>query len=376
MFEHRLVELDLSATKARTLLGVERLTLNGILDGTQKNFNLLAISRLANFLQVPNTELINLLLEQLGKNFPDEFYEYKKREFILNNFDLANLMKSGFIDSISDFAHIEETIVKYFGFNSIYDYGKIAIKPAYSSGARKPKNNLTKDFWIESAAYTLSLIDNPHVYDRANLLKYIPSIRWHTINIKKGLSQVIRELYTLGVTVIFEDYINQLWVRGATFAINDKPCIALTNYTKYYPSLWFALMHELHHVLFDWEEVRNNTYHISSELDTFTMKEVQADEFALEFLFPNEKMQKVAPHIGNETLISEYAKAYQIDKSLIYANYCWQHKDTDENAFARFSKLIPDFTAAVDSIPWESRKAGNPIKDIVKLRKEKIFNGL
>ncbi|UHG92525.1 ImmA/IrrE family metallo-endopeptidase [Spirosoma oryzicola] len=376
LFEQRLLELDLTQTKAQDLLGVQRRTLNGILDGTQKNIDFSALSRLAYFLQITNAEVIGLLLEKLEKNFPDEFFDYQKREFILNHFDLANLMKCGFLDTISDFEHIEERITSYFGLSSIYDYGKDIIRPAFSSGARKPKNEFNKNFWVESALNSLRLINNPYDYNRSKLLDFIPSIRWHSINVKKGLFQVSRDLFKLGVTVIFEDYINGIFVRGATFAVNDKPCVVLTNYSRFYPSLWFALMHELHHVLYDWDEIKANTYspyHLSGELDMFTKNEVEADEFAREFLFPSERMNRVNSQIGNETFVAQAAKAYQIHPSIIYINYCWEHKDNDADIFAKFSKYLPDYSEAVKSIPWQSRKT---VKELAKQRKEYNFNSL
>lgn len=376
LFEQRLTELDLTQTKAQDLLGIQRRALNGILDGTQKNIDFSALIRLAHFLQISNVEVIGLLLERLEKSHPEEFSDYQKREFILNHFDLANLMKCGFLDSISDFKHIEQRITTYFGLASIYDYGKNIVRPAFSSGSRISKNEFNKDFWVESAYNSLRLINNKYGFDRSELLEYIPSIRWHSTNMKKGLFQVCRDLFKLGVTVIFEDYVNALFVRGATFAVNDRPCIVLTNYSRFYPSLWFALMHELHHVLYDWDEIKDNAYqpyHLSGELDMFTKKEVEADEFAREFLFPSDRMKRVDLQIYNETFVAQAARAYQVHPSIIYINYCWEHKDTDDNIFAKFSKHLPDYDEAVKAIPWKTRKT---VKEIARQKKEYNFNNL
>jgi HTH-type transcriptional regulator/antitoxin HigA len=376
LFEQRIAELGIPVISALNTLNIEHRALYAILDGTQKRIDLLALARLATFLRITRTEAVDLLFEKLQKNFEGELKNEYKREFILQNFDLPNLVKCGFIDNANDFVHIEERIVEHFGFDSIYDYKTESIEAAFSSGAPKPKTKLNREFWIAAAANSLKRINNYYEYDRSKLLAYIPSIRWNSLNVKRGLFQVIRELFQLGVTVIYQPYLPTLYVRGATFAINDKPCIVLTNYTPYYPSLWFALMHELHHVLYDWEEIRINKYQVSGELDLFTQKEVEADDFAREYLFSNAKLERIKPHINNPTVIAEFAKANNIHPSIIYIFYCWDAKETDKKVWGKFDQFLLNINETVKALaanPWQDRK---PIREIAKQCKEEVFNGI
>lgn len=384
-FEKTLVERDMSQRAALAELDIVYRTLIGILDASQKQVDLLVLQRFADFIKQPVEKVFLTLLEKVEQNFNSKIGDVDAKEFIIRNFDLRALKKYGYIDSVTDFVHIEERIKEYFGLKSIYDYGKEFINIAYSSGKRQSKDNFMKNWWGESATRKLKRINNPHEYDRDGLIEYIPSIRWHSTDPRKGLFQVVREIYRFGVTVIYEPYLTTVYVRGATLPVNDKPCIVLTNYTNYYPSLWFALMHELHHVLFDWEVIRHKP-HLSSEIDKFDKSEVEADEFAREYLFSKEKMKVVSPQIRNETFVNHYAKAFDVHPSIIYAFYCWDNADSGQDVFKRFSKhlLTANETLATldpDATFSASKKAPVPTKPIPVKAKAKqlsavLYNGL
>ena len=375
MFTQRVIESGLSERGALSLLDTSYRPLHRVLKGTHKQVDFLLLMRIADFLQIPFAQAVELYLNEVVNNFGEEIGGWSKKKFILDNFDLNNLSKCGFLENTSDFKYIEDRIVTYFGLKDITDYGKDDVGAVFSSGKLKPKNKLTREFWVRSAEKNLR-INNHYEFDRTKLIEYVPSIRWHTMNIKTGLFQVVRELFELGVTVIFEPHINDIHVRGATFVVNGKPAIALTNYTKFYPTLWFALMHELHHVLFDWQEVKDNKFHISGDIDLFSKSEVEANKFARDFLFSDDKMQEVLPYMNKATFVEEYAKANYIHPSLIYIFYCWDNQDPDNNSWAKFYEKIPSFYEAVErlsAIPWQNRKS---IKEVTKQREQGIFKGL
>ena len=110
---------------------------------------------------------------------------------------------------------------------------------------------------------------------------------------------VFRALYNVGVTVIFQPMLSRTQIRGATFLINNKPCIVVTDLHKSYPTIWFSLIHELHHVLFDLEELEKVKYHLTGEPDLFLMQEDKANEFASEYLISAEKLRYIEPLIHN-----------------------------------------------------------------------------
>jgi HTH-type transcriptional regulator/antitoxin HigA len=380
LFEKRAAQLNVSAsTAALEILNIEWRALNGILDGTQKRVDFTSLSKLARFLNLSYAQVIELYLYNLEGNYKQEIGLTDKGKFILDNFDLANLKKAKIIGSINDFDQIEQELVSFLGLKNILDYSREKIDAAFSSGIIEPKNTLTRDLWIWHASKQFELYENPFEYDQQALIDYLPKIRWHSMNVQKGLYEVIRSLYCLGVTVIFQPYMPTLHLRGATFAVHDKPCIVITDYKGYYPTLWFALIHELFHVLFDWTEIRVNKYHLSDEeVDVYTVKkrEEEANKFARKFLFSDEKMESVRMNLNDDFFISAVAKKHQVHPSIIYVFNAFDRGKEDLKAWPRAIKKIPSIRESLVPLyyyEWEERK---PVEEVAKIRKRTIFNNL
>jgi Zn-dependent peptidase ImmA (M78 family) len=380
LFEKRLHELDLTQTAARKLLGLQRRTINGILDGTQKRANYAGFQKVATFLNLTIEEVMERHSSLVEKNFENENTPANKKKFIRENFDLIVLKKAGFIDSLTDLNKIEEKIISFFGFSSIFEYKKRAFDTAFSSGMVSQKNllrnSITRDFWLTSAKNFAVKLDNPYSYDRQGLVKFFPQIRWHSTNVELGLINVIKVLFKIGITVIFQPSLSSLHLRGATFSVNNKPCIVLTDYKGFYPTLWHCLIHELYHVLFDWEEIKNNSFHLSedgSELFTIDEREMEADDFARRYLFSDEKMEEVKPFIYDQRYINEVAKENNVHPSIIHIYYAFDNDKTDRMVWARARRFMPDIKKCVYHLenPWDNPK---PIEEVAKRKKLEIYN--
>lgn len=372
LFERRLQELDITKNQATEILQVEIRTLNGIIDGTLKRLDFTVIPRIADFLKVTPLEFVQKYMMLLEKKPTEDLGKAEKNNFIVNNFDLANLKKGKVISSITDFEKIERELMDFFGYDTIFDYRKDTLRAAFSSGAQQSKNEMMREFWVERAYLQLKRINNFYEYDRNGLIQFFPYIRSHSIRENDGLFQVVRLLFKLGVTVIYQPFLPTIYARGATFAVNGKPCIVLTDYKGFYATLWFTLLHELHHILFDWEQIKANSYHISEEYHLFSLNEEKADEFAREYLFSSKKMDEVAPHINDEYFIQEYADQSQVHPSIIYAIYCFEEGKNEPNVWGRYRRLMPSADKAIKSLggnPWQK-----PIKESVAYLKETIFN--
>ena len=377
LFDKRIEELKISPTSVLDIVGISFRPLRGILNGTQKTVDFTNLVKIANFLQIPKEKVIQLHIEALELNFPEEnTISPAVIEFIKKNFDLAALKKSKFINSVTDFREIESKLLALLGLKTIFEYKKPSIDIAFSAGITTPKNELIRTTWKAAAEAVFEEIDNPYEYDRKRLVEYFPQIRWHSTNVEKGLIEVIRDLYKLGVTVIYQEKmqgINKL--NGATFPVYDKPCIVLSNYSGFYPTLWFALAHELFHVLFDWEEIVAHGYHLSeedSDILSVNEKEEEANNFAREYLFSKEKTTNVKPYINNESFIKEFAKTNQVHDSFIYVFYAKDANAGNGVPWARARKKNPDFKTLIEllSNPWENRM---PTNEYVKYLKDKIY---
>ncbi|AHM62347.1 putative plasmid maintenance system antidote protein [Flammeovirgaceae bacterium 311] len=374
LFDRKIHELKLTPTSAYDIIGIQSRSAKGILSGTQKVVDITSLIKIANFLQIPKEDLVKLYLETVEENFPINNITPDKINFIKENFDLAVLRKAGLIKNITDFAHIEARILSRLGLRSIFEYRKPNIDVAFSSGLFKQKNDNTRAFWIKAAQAYLKEIDNPYEYNREQLIKVFPRIRWHTLNEEKGLVEVIKILYRVGITVIFQPPLQKLQLRGATFNHKNKPCIVLTNYLGFYATLWFALIHELYHVLFDWEEIKVNKYHLtddSNEQLSVREREAEADKFAREYLFSTEKTKNIRPYIYDESFVKNYASDNHVHPSIIYVFNAWDQKNNRGWALAR--KHSPDVNKSVISIKtdWQDE---DPIEKITTKHKAEAYN--
>jgi Zn-dependent peptidase ImmA (M78 family) len=297
----------------------------------------------------------------------------RKANFIVSNFDINSLFKVKFLKSKTDFSHIEDRLNQFFGLDNIYQFGNNKTFPAFSR-TRRSSNNLMRDFWVKSAFTHFERINNPYDFDREALVELLPKIRPYTMNIDNGLFIVAQALYIVGVTVIFQPNLPSVQVRGATFLCNKKPCIVLTDYNKNYPTIWFALLHELCHVLYDLESLEKNVFHMTGEPDLFLVNEDFANDFAREYLFSSEKSSYIAPFINDKLIVSEYAKESQVHPSFVYNFYNYdQYLKGDSMAWSRYKEFFPDVSRAVKILntnPWGK----DSIDESAELLKENIFN--
>ncbi|WP_111682483.1 ImmA/IrrE family metallo-endopeptidase [Winogradskyella tangerina] len=351
LFEQRLADLSITKNQACIILDIEHKTLDSVLDGTSKKIDFLGILKLSYFLDIPHNDFIDKYFDLTFKNNNEDIEIVKKRSFIVKNFDLPQLKKSGFIDSINDFDDIEIRLNQFFGYDTIFEFGKNKFTAALSSGSRKT-NQKSFDFWSEAVCKSIDKTPNPHKYDREGLIEFFPRIRAYCLDVEKGLIAVAQKLFTLGVTlIIVPKYNTDLHLRGATFVRNGKPCIALTKYTQFYPTIWFTLIHECYHVLYDWEVIKKETFHFSIEVENqedqnnsniingYEINESEANYFAREYLFSNEKLKSVTPLINDKLFIERFAKENHVHPSFIYSFYLWNNGS--KSNYGKFNKYFP-----------------------------------
>lgn len=373
LFEERLVELDLSQNQVEKFLNIERKSLVGILDRTAKRVDVVNILKLGSFLNLNPEDFLKIYISEMPSEIIGDLEHAKKANFIFSNFDLSNLYKAHFITSKNDFSYIEKRLLRFFKLNTIFEYNDRKVFPAFSR-TKRTSNSLMREFWVKSAYVHFECINNPNEFDRDALVEILPKIRPYSMNIEKGLLIVAQALYNIGVTVIYQPYLPTVQVRGATMVVNDKPCIVLTDLNKNYPTVWFALLHEVHHVLYDMEAIDRNVYHITGEPDLFLINEEKANQFAREYLFSEERSKYIAPFINDEFIVKEYAKQAQVHPSFIYNFYNYdQHTQGYSNAWSRYKQYFPDVKQAIKNLntnPWEKET----IEESVELIKETVFN--
>lgn len=372
-FEQKLAEYNVSKTKALKLLNIDKDVFEQIIGGTAKQPNLIHVVKIAEFLNINIDEFIQIVLNNQSKDNIGSIDTVRKATFLLKNFDVKTLTKLGFFDRDYETDELVEKVLTFFGYSSIQEFENELVEPLYSKTKRNFSDKM-KDFWIKSAYQTFRIIDNPNEYNRVRLKDLIVKIKPYSQDVKDGLFTVCKALYNIGVTVIFQDYLSTTQVRGGTFIVNGKPCIVLTDFNKKYPTIWFTLLHELHHVLFDFDLIETNSFHLTGDDDLFLIEE-KADSFARDFFMTEEKFHYIKKFINNSYLVSKFAEENEIHISIVYSFFTWyQDKLYEKNYHAAFRDYYPNYKQALNKlspISWDDasiKETSERIKSILEIK--------
>lgn len=343
LIEKRMANLDLSERQLSSILGIERSSLRRLKEGEAQKVDLLTALKLIQFLGLEVDEFIKLYVSTLPKESIGELEKVRKANYLIENFDLKTLKKIGFISSATDYDEIEEKVVRQFGLTSIFEYSLDVAYPLFKKGKR-PFADKMLEYWVKSAYSKFLEINNPNKFDKNGLEFLIPKIRPYSRDVDFGMLTVIKALYNLGVTVIVQPYLLKTRVYGMTMIVNGKPCIALSNYYNKYPTLWFTLLHEIAHVFYHMDKVASLGYHVSGNDDLYLM-EPEADLFAREILFSEEKLNYIKPFIDNNRVVEQYAEQNKVHPSLIYGIYIRSLEETNPGTdygylYARYNPYI------------------------------------
>lgn len=351
-------ENNLSESALSTILSINRKTLKPILNGDDMKIS--HAIRIASLLNISNDNLINGLTKQIKEEDLTYLDQTKKISFLLENFDLIELKATKVISSVNDYSTIEEELCRYFGYNDIAEYLDLAVKtPLFSKSkinVKPTKEKKMQDFWIKTNLLSFSKINNPNEYNRDLLKEFLKRIRTFTKDINDGFSQVQYVLYQLGITVIVQSYISKTKAYGVTMLVNDKPCIVITDMGKQYYKLWFTLLHELYHVLEDFEYLKTTSYHISDieNRDLFVSEE-NADAFAREIFVPRDKMNILNQLVSNPYKINRLAISLDIHPSILYGVYLDSAERVIQSRdYPKYAKYLPSSTAALKDIVFDA----------------------
>ncbi|WP_256009775.1 ImmA/IrrE family metallo-endopeptidase [Desertivirga xinjiangensis] len=372
-FEEKLFEYNLTKTKALKLLKIDKDVFEQIITGTAKQPNLIHVVKIAEFLGIEISKLISVVLKNQSEENIASIDSARKTAFLLRNFDVKTLTALGFFDTDDDTDNLVKRVLDFFGYESIQDFEQELEQPLYSRTKRNFSEKM-KDFWVKSAYQTFRIINNPNEYDRVRLKEIIVKIKPYSQDENNGLFTVCKALYNIGVTVIFQDYLSTTQVRGATFIINNKPCIVITDFNKKYPTLWFTLLHELHHVLFDFDTIATNNFHLTGDTDLFLIEE-KADAFARDFFMPVEKFQFIKKYISNAFIVSKFAKENEVHRSMVYSFNAWYQENLyGKNYHALGREFYPSYQDAIkklNPISWHDasiKEASEKIKTILEIK--------
>lgn len=366
LYIQRRDNLGLNDNQVLKLLGLERKTLSAILSNSAKQVGFIPMVKLAHFLDLSVDRVASVYANRLSHDSIGEIQQAKVAAYILDHFDIKRLQDDKFFKRGSTTQELAQRVMSFFGLNNLFNYDKHCVIPAFSR-TKRSSNDLMRMFWVNSAMIQFKEICNPNPYDRTKLKDIIPRIRPFTRDVKFGLVKVLRALYNVGVTVIYQPSLTGVQVKGATMCCNDKPCIVLSDLYKRYATVWFVLLHELHHVLFDFEDIKQQVYHLSDdEGDLFLINEERADEFATSY-FLNESRQKfVSGYISSPYHIEKFASEWGLHPSIIYSIYLHRYKD-EWKFYSKYLIRSDDALQLINTHPFEKETLKSVVDELKEI---------
>ena len=345
------------------MVGMANNTMVRLIDGENEKADLFSVLKISQLLGIELSEMIGVYASSLPPESIGQLDVAAKANYILRNFNLPALKKIKFIKDTTNFKEIDERITKFFGLRSIYLYSQDILPPTLFSKIKRYSNDEMLLLWRLGAYSQFEKMENPNEYDKEALVALVPKIRAYTQHEESGLLMVIRSLYRIGVTVIVQQYLPLTQTRGGCFVVNDKPCIVITDYKKTYATLWFTLLHEICHILWDWKELVSWGSHCSGEM-TLTndlFNEDRANEFAHERLLPKNKLDYIRPMISSPSLVRQFAAKNKVHEGIVYSFYCYEESLKKNEVYHKYHHFFGKSEPAISMIKLNPFNEGQEV---------------
>lgn len=359
-------------------IGVHKETLSKFLEGSTELKFMPAI-RLMKLLNLTENQLISSYCKDIDMGGSSSLDKFEKLSYIMRNFDVPTLKKIGIIKSRAKIDEYEQQICSFFGFSSIYEYDDTSLMPALFSKSQKriaqEKEAKMVTFWLKCAISSFSKLENPNEYDKEVLFQLLKRASEFTQDEVNGYKRFVIVLFKLGVTVLTQPYITGTKSFGVTMILKGKPCIVITDMNKKYHKLWLSLLHELYHVINDFEMLESMEYHLSNpETPDLFLNENRANQFALNVLINPSVQSQVQRKIAFPYKISLLAKELNVSTSIIYGVYLESLQDpvSKRQEFAKYGNNLISSDTATRNILFDA-VGKRSLKDAIEKIKTEFF---
>lgn len=320
-------------------------TLNKYLEG-RAELKLNQAVRIMKILGLTESQFVQAYFKEADEVDEQAFDRLERISYVAKNFDIPALRKLGIIRARAKMEEYEHCICSFLGLSSIYEYDDVSLLPTlFSKSKRKvaeEKEAKMTVFWLRCAYRSFTRIGNPNEYDRNLLLQLVRKAPEFTADEANGYYRFVWVLYQIGVTVLTQAYTPGTKAYGGAIIIEDKPCIVVTDMGKQYHKLWISLLHELHHVINDFELLKSMTYHFSTpDMPDLLLNEAKADKFAYDVLVNPTVQSHLNRVMAFPSRVQELAVQLGVSPAIIYGVYLEQltDKEAKKTMFARFNKL-------------------------------------
>lgn len=324
MLSQFLIDNDITDSAIANEIGITRATLSKFLQG-KADLKFMQAVRLMKILGIPEDKFVSTYCYKNDQNV-QSFESLEKVSYIAKNFDIPALKKKGIISPRANVDEYEKSICDFLGIKSIYEYDDTALMPVLFSKSKRQiheeKESKMTSFWLRCSICSFNQLNNPNIFDKDLLYQIIKRAAEFTEDERDGYYRFVLVLYQIGVTVITQSYSEGTNAYGCTMILNGKPCIVITDMGKKYHKLWLSLLHELYHVINDFDIIESISYHFSTPSSPdLLFNEQKADKFARDILINPAIQERLNKIVSFPSKVKLLARELHISPSIIYGVY-------------------------------------------------------
>lgn len=332
--------------------------------------------KLMKLLGLTENQLISAYNHEITEKELVNIEKSERLSYILNNFDIPTLKKLGIVKPRARIEEYEKQICSFFGFSSIYQYDDTSLMPTLFSKSKitiaNEKEKKMNVFWLKCSIYSFSKINNPYEYNSELLIELLKRISEFTEDVVHGYEKIVLILFRIGVTVITQPYVSGTRAFGVTMILDGKPCIVITDMNKKYHKLWINLIHELYHVINDFDILQNLKYHISySDSPELLLNEERADKFALDVLVSPTIQKELGRVVALPYKMRQLAEKLHVDISILYGVYLESlPKQKQSKEFPKYASMLKSSDVAIRKVEFDAIQRRSLNEAIEKMKNE------
>lgn len=375
MLNELIAENEVPVSSLAEVIGINKDTFSDYLNGGA-DLKLTQAIKFMKLLGLTESQLISAYNNEMAEKELANIEKSERLSYVLNHFDIPTLKKLGVIKLRAKVEDYEKQICSFFGFSSIYQYDDTSLMPTFFSKSRitiaQEKERKMNDFWLKCSIYSFSQIDNPYEYNRELLIELLKRISEFTADVVHGYEKIVLVLFRIGVTVITQPYVSGTRAFGVTMILNGKPCIVITDMNKKYHKLWINLIHELYHVINDFDILQNLKYHISySDSPELLLNEERADRFALDVLISPTIQKELGRIVALPYKMKQLAEKLNVDISILYGVYLESlPKERQGKEFPKYANMLKASDVAIRKVEFDAIPRRSLNKAIERMKSE------
>jgi len=235
----------------------------------------------------------------------------------VSRFPLATMRRQRLIPATRRKAELLEDVLRFFGVSSpdAWEQQQRAIAASFRRSTAFKVNAEAVAVWLRKGELKAASVET-QPFDAARLEGLLPQIRQLSLSNASVFSvELPKLLATVGVVLVFTRDVPGTRVAGATrWLTHDRALIQLSLRHKRDDQFWFALFHELGHLL---RGSRRRGY-IDVNLEDKSADEILADEFASDHLIARDAYGRfVAQGDFSASAVARFAKDVSVSAGVV-----------------------------------------------------------